>query len=82
MTECFVGGDGSMNTDSHLRDVENGIADLLPKPEEMRFVRIYKNARTVRKSGLRGANRVVVIRIPARVIAKVNPARLVVNCRG
>jgi len=85
-----AGGVGFMDSDSHPRDVEDRIADLPPKPEEIRPIRICKNAWisrgsmimkgvTVGEGAIIGANSVVVTDIPPHSIAMGNPARVIVK---
>jgi acetyltransferase-like isoleucine patch superfamily enzyme len=85
-----AGGVAFMDTDSHPRDVDDRIADLPPKPEEIRPVRICKNAWisrgsmimkgvTVGEGAIIGANSVVVTDIPPHSIAMGNPARVIVK---
>jgi acetyltransferase-like isoleucine patch superfamily enzyme len=82
-----------MDTDSHPRDVAERIADLPPRPEEIRPVRICKNAWighgaaiqkgvTVGEGAVIGANSVVVTDIPAYCVAMGNPARVVMKNIG
>ena len=77
-----------MDTDAHPRDVMERIADLPPRPEEIRPVRICKNAWigggsyilkgvTVGEGAIIGVNSVVVTDIPAYSVAMGNPARVV-----
>jgi acetyltransferase-like isoleucine patch superfamily enzyme len=79
-----------MDTDSHPRDVTERIADLPPRPEEIRPVKICKNAWigngsvilkgvTVGEGAIIGANSVVVTDIPAYCVAMGNPARVVIK---
>lgn len=77
-----------MDTDAHPRDVSERIADLPPRPEEIRSVRICKNAWigggsyilkgvTIGEGAIIGVNSVVMTDIPAYSIAMGNPARVV-----
>jgi len=77
-----------MDTDSHPRDVAERIADLPPRPEEIRPLRICKNAWigsgsvilkgvTVGEGAIIGVNSVVVTDIPPYSVAMGNPARVV-----
>jgi acetyltransferase-like isoleucine patch superfamily enzyme len=77
-----------MDTDAHPRDVMERIADLPPRPEEIRPVRICKNAWigggsyilkgvTVGEGAIIGVNSVVVTDIPPYSVAMGNPARVV-----
>lgn len=79
-----------MDSDSHPRDVAERIADLPPRPEEIRAVRICKNAWigrgavvlkgvTIGEGAIIGINSVVVTDIPAYSVAMGNPARVVVK---
>ena len=77
-----------MDTDSHPRDVKERIADLPPRPEEIRPVRICKNAWigngsvilkgvTIGEGAIIGVNSVVVTDVPPYSVAMGNPARVV-----
>ena len=77
-----------MDTDSHPRDVAERIADLPPRPEEIRPLRICKNAWigngsvilkgvTIGEGAIIGVNSVVVTDIPPYSVAMGNPARVV-----
>jgi acetyltransferase-like isoleucine patch superfamily enzyme len=79
-----------MDSDGHPRDVADRIADMPPKPEEIRPVRICKNAWighgvsimkgvTVGEGAIIGAHSVVIADIPPRSIAMGNPARVVMK---
>lgn len=79
-----------MDSDSHPKNVDDRIADLPPKPEEIRSVRICKNAWigrgaiimkgvTVGEGAIIGANSVVIADIPSHSIAMGNPARVVMK---
>jgi acetyltransferase-like isoleucine patch superfamily enzyme len=82
-----------MDTDSHPRDVDERIADLPPRPTEIRPVRICKYAWighgaaiqkgvTVGEGAIIGANSVVVTDIPAYCVAMGNPARVIMKNIG
>ena len=77
-----------MDTDSHPRDVAERIADLPPRPEEIRPLRICKNAWigngsvilkgvTIGEGAIIGVNSVVATDIPPYSVAMGNPARVV-----
>lgn len=79
-----------MDTDAHPRDVTERIADLPPRPEEIRPVRICKNVWigngsvilkgvTIGEGTIIGANSVVVSNIPPHSVAMGNPARVVLK---
>ncbi|MGB2667103.1 MAG: acyltransferase [Candidatus Acidiferrum sp.] len=79
-----------MDTDSHPRDAKERIADLPPRPEEIRPVRICKNAWigngsvilkgvTVGEGAIIGVNSVVVTDVPPYSVAMGNPARVIVK---
>ena len=79
-----------MDSDAHPRDAADRIADLPPKPEEIKPVRICKNAWigqnafilkgvTVGEGAVVGVNSVVVNDIPPYSVALGNPARVVVK---
>jgi acetyltransferase-like isoleucine patch superfamily enzyme len=79
-----------MDTDAHPRDVVERIADMPPRPEEIRPVRVCKNAWiahrcsilkgvTIGEGAIIGSNSVVVTDIPAYCVAMGNPARVVVK---
>lgn len=79
-----------MDTDSHPRDAKDRIADLPPRPEEIKPVRVCKNAWigtgsvvlkgvTIGEGAIIGANSVVVTDIPAYSVAMGNPARVVLR---
>jgi acetyltransferase-like isoleucine patch superfamily enzyme len=85
-----AGGVGFMDTDFHPRDVADRIADLPPRPEEIRPVRICKHAWISRRSiimkgvtigegAIIRANCAVVTDIPPHSIAMGNPARVIVK---
>ncbi len=82
-----------MDSDAHPRDVTERIADLPPRPEEIRAVRICKNAWigrgavilkgvTIGEGAIIGVNSVVVTDIPPYTVAMGNPARVVVKNIG
>jgi acetyltransferase-like isoleucine patch superfamily enzyme len=77
-----------MDSDAHPKDTQDRIADLPPKPEEIKPVRICKNAWigqnvfilkgvTVGEGAIIGVNSVVVTDIPPYSVAIGNPARVV-----
>ena len=77
-----------MDSDAHPKDTQARIADLPPKPEEIKPVRICKNAWigqnvfilkgvTVGEGAIIGVNSVVITDIPAYSVAIGNPARVV-----
>jgi acetyltransferase-like isoleucine patch superfamily enzyme len=79
-----------MDTDAHPRDVTERIADMPPRPEEIRPVRICKNAWigrfsaimkgvTIGEGAIIGVNSVVITDIPPYSIAMGNPARVVMK---
>ncbi len=79
-----------MDTDAHPRDAMARIADLPPQAEEVKPVRICRNAWighnafimkgvTVGEGAIIGVNSVVVSDIPAYSVAMGNPARVVVK---
>ncbi|HYT19701.1 MAG TPA: acyltransferase [Candidatus Polarisedimenticolia bacterium] len=79
-----------MDTDAHPRDVAERIADLPPRPEEIKPVRVCKNAWigqnsfvlkgvTIGEGAIIGVNSVVVTDIPPYSVAMGNPARVVVK---
>lgn len=79
-----------MDSDAHPRDTANRIADLPPAPEEIKPVRICRNAWighnafilkgvTIGEGAVVGVNSVVVTDIPAYSVAMGNPARVVVK---
>jgi galactoside O-acetyltransferase len=79
-----------MDTDSHPKDVLERIADLPPRPEEIKPVRICTRAWigqnafilkgvTIGEGAIIGVNSVVVNDIPAYSVAMGNPARVVVK---
>ncbi len=79
-----------MDTDAHPRDAKDRIADLPPKPEEIKAVRICRNAWighnafilkgvTVGEGAIVGVNSVVLTDIPPYSVAIGNPARVIVR---
>lgn len=79
-----------MDTDAHPKDVLERIADLPPRPEEIKPVKICKRAWigqnafilkgvTVGEGAIIGVNSVVVNDIPAYCVAMGNPARVVIR---
>ena len=79
-----------MDTDAHPRDTAERIADLPPRPEEVKAVRICRHAWigqnvfimkgvTVGEGAIIGVNSVVVNDIPPHSIAMGNPARVVMK---
>ena len=79
-----------MDTDAHPRDAMDRIADLPPRPEEVKPVRIGRYAWighnsfimkgvTIGEGAIIGVNSVVVNDIPAYCVAMGNPARVVVK---
>jgi acetyltransferase-like isoleucine patch superfamily enzyme len=79
-----------MDTDAHPRNVAERIADLPPRPEEVKPVRICRNAWigqgsfilkgvTVGEGAIVGVNSVVVADVPPYSVAMGNPARVVVK---
>lgn len=79
-----------MDTDSHPRDTADRIADLPPPADEVKPVRICRNAWigqntfilkgvTIGEGAVIGVNSVVVTDIPAYTVAMGNPARVVVK---
>lgn len=77
-----------MDSDAHPKDAQDRIADRPPKPEEIKPVRICKNAWigqnvfilkgvTVGEGAIIGVNSVVITDIPAYSVAIGNPARVV-----
>ncbi len=79
-----------MDSDAHPRDAADRIADLPPKPEEIKPVRICRNAWigqnafilkgvTVGEGAVVGVNSVVLTDVPAYSVAMGNPARVVVK---
>ena len=79
-----------MDSDAHPRDAADRIADLPPKPEEIKPVRICRNAWigqnafilkgvTVGEGAVVGVNSVVVTDVPEYSVAMGNPARVVVK---
>lgn len=79
-----------MDSDSHPKDMDDRIADLPPKPEEIRPIRICRSAWigrgctimkgvTIGAGAIIGANSVVLVDVPPRSIAIGNPARVVMK---
>ena len=79
-----------MDSDAHPRDAADRIADLPPKPEEIKPVRICRNSWigqnsfilkgvTVGEGAVVGVNSVVVTDVPAYSVVMGNPARVVVK---
>ncbi len=79
-----------MDTDSHPRDAMERIADLPPKPEEIKPVHIGRYAWigqgsfilkgvTIGEGSIIGTNSVVISDIPPYCVALGNPARVVVK---
>lgn len=86
----IASGVSFMDTDSHPRDVTERIADLPPRPEEIKPVRICKKAWigrgsvilkgvTIGEGAIIGANSVVVTDIPSYSVVMGNPARVVLK---
>ncbi len=82
-----------MDSDAHPRDTAERIADLPPRPEEIKPVRIGRYAWigqnsfilkgvTIGEGAVIGVNSVVVTDIPAYSVAMGNPARVVVKNVG
>jgi acetyltransferase-like isoleucine patch superfamily enzyme len=82
-----------MDSDAHPRDMQDRIADLPPKPEEIRPVRVCRGAWigqnafimkgvTVGEGAIIGSGSVVVTDIPPHTVAMGNPARVVVKAQG
>jgi acetyltransferase-like isoleucine patch superfamily enzyme len=79
-----------MDTDAHPRDTSARIADLPPTPEEIKPVRICRNAWighnvfvlkgvTIGEGAIIGVNSVVISDIPPYSVAIGNPARVIVR---
>ena len=79
-----------MDSDAHPRDVEERIADLPPRPEEIKPVRICRNAWigqnafilkgvTIGEGAIVGVNSVVLTDVPPYSVAMGNPARVVIK---
>jgi acetyltransferase-like isoleucine patch superfamily enzyme len=79
-----------MDTDAHPRDAASRIADLPPSPDEIKPVRVCRNAWighnvfvlkgvTIGEGAIVGVNSVVVTDIPPYSVAMGNPARVVVK---
>jgi acetyltransferase-like isoleucine patch superfamily enzyme len=82
-----------MDSDAHPRDTAERIADLPPRPEEIKPVRICRHAWigqnvfimkgvTVGEGAIIGVNSVVVNDIPPFCVAMGNPARVVIKDAG
>jgi acetyltransferase-like isoleucine patch superfamily enzyme len=82
-----------MDSDAHPRDTAERIADLPPRPEEIKPVRVGRYAWigqnafilkgvTIGEGAVIGVNSVVVTDIPAYCVAMGNPARVVVKNVG
>lgn len=79
-----------MDTDAHPKDVAERIADLPPRPEEIKPVKVCKNAWighnafilkgvTIGEGAIIGVNSVVVNDVPPYCVAMGNPARVVLK---
>jgi acetyltransferase-like isoleucine patch superfamily enzyme len=79
-----------MDSDAHPRDTADRIADLPPKPEEVKPIRICRRAWigqnafilkgvTVGEGAIVGVNSVVVTDVPPYSVVMGNPARVVVK---
>ncbi len=79
-----------MDSDAHPRDVQERIADLPPRPEEIKPVRICRNAWigqnafilkgvTIGEGAIVGVNSVVLTDVPPYSVAMGNPARVVIK---
>ena len=79
-----------MDSDAHPRDTVERIADLPPKREEIKPVRVCRNAWigqnafilkgvTIGEGAIIGANSVVVTNIPPYSVAMGNPARVIIK---
>ncbi|HKE28855.1 MAG TPA: acyltransferase [Bryobacteraceae bacterium] len=82
-----------MDSDSHPKDATERIADLPPRPEEVKPVRVCRYAWigqnsfilkgvTIGEGAIIGVNSVVVTDIPPYSVAMGNPARVVVKSAG
>jgi acetyltransferase-like isoleucine patch superfamily enzyme len=82
-----------MDSDAHPRDTAERIADLPPRPEAVKPVRVCRNAWigqnsfilkgvTIGEGAIIGVNSVVVTDIPPYSVAMGNPARVVVRNAG
>jgi len=82
-----------MDSDAHPRDTAERIADLPPRPEEIKPVRVCRNAWigqnafilkgvTIGEGAIIGVNSVVVTDVPPYCVAMGNPARVVVRNIG
>ena len=85
-----VSGVQFMDTDAYPRDAKDRIADLPPKPEEIKPVRICRRAWigqdsfvlkgvTVGEGAIVGVNSVLITDVPAYSVAMANPARVAVK---
>ena len=79
-----------MDTDAHPKDTAERIADLPPRPEEVKPIRVCRSAWigggsaimkgvTIGEGAIIGVNSVVVTDIPPYTVAMGNPARVVVK---
>ncbi len=79
-----------MDSDAHPKDTQARIADLPPPPEEVKPIRVCRNAWigggsaimkgvTIGEGAIIGVNSVVVTDIPPYTVAMGNPARVVVK---
>lgn len=79
-----------MDTDGHPRDAEERLADLPPRPEEIKPVRVCRRAWigqnafilkgvTVGEGAIVGVNSVVVTDVPPYTVVMGNPARVVMK---
>ncbi len=85
-----AGGVRFMDSDAHPRDAMERIADLPPRPEEIKPVRICRRAWigqnafilkgvTIGEGAVVGVNSVVISDVPPYAVAMGNPARVVVK---
>lgn len=85
-----AGGVRFMDSDAHPRDAMERIADLPPRPEEIKPVRICRRAWigqnafilkgvTIGEGAVVGVNSVVIADVPPYAVAMGNPARVVVK---
>jgi acetyltransferase-like isoleucine patch superfamily enzyme len=81
-----------MDTDGHPKDLAERTADFAPKPEEIKSVRVCRNAWicqnvfilkgvTIGEGAVIAVNSVVLSDIPPHTLAAGNPARVVKNLR-